>query len=168
MSGQSNSPIVCPGCGTVATAPGGYCASCGQKLPTAPPPGQAVAQPMNPYAASAVVSSAQVGSVVQDPMIIKKAEAIIKDAGQVLLAVLIGFLCTGLAAFVIGPFYLYRLFGWNKLAQQCPALLSPGSPPGSLEQRFQAAKGKLIGGVIVGGILLTLVMAVILMAVFTS
>ncbi|MEM7317120.1 MAG: hypothetical protein AAF497_28635 [Planctomycetota bacterium] len=166
MSGQSNPSLVCPGCGTVATVPGGYCASCGQRLPAAQSPMQApTQQPINPYAASGITSSSNV-AIVQDPAIIQRAETVIKDAGQVILAVLIGFVCTGLAAFIIGPFYVYRLYSWNRLAEECPALLSPGAPQGSLEQRFQAAKGKLIVGVVIGCVLFVMFMGAIVLAMF--
>jgi hypothetical protein len=123
---------------------------------------------VNPYAAASVVSSPHGGTLVKDPVIIKQAEAVIKDAGQVILAVLIGFMCTGLAAFVIGPYYLYRLHCWNRLAQRCPALVAAGAPLGSLEQRFQAAKGKLMVGVTIGAILFAIIVGALTMAIFTA
>ena len=116
----------------------------------------------NPYqpteASGTVPTAAQI-----DPATIVKMEAIIKDAGQFWLAILICMLCTCLGSLIIAPWYLARLRQWNTIAEQYPVLLDKGAPAGSLAQRFQAAKGKLITGITFGllviGVLLLIVLA---------
>ncbi len=94
---------------------------------------------------------------------LKKVEAVIKDAGQFWLAILICFLCTGIGLLLIGPWYLIRLLQWNSLAKEFPVLTQPNSPLGSLPMRFQSSRWKLIAGLIFAmAILLLLVMYVVL------
>ncbi len=151
-----NRPVTCPACGTVATNPVGYCASCGQRLPQTASLGPPVT---NPYAAPATEPVMSLSTNRFDPVTVKKVEAVIKDASQVVLAVLIGFLCTGFAWLLIGPWFFYRLLCWNRLAREYPSLLLGGAPVGSLEQRFQASRGRLIGGLIVGAVMLLFMFA---------
>ena len=108
----------------------------------------------NPYAAPESAPQVQNGF---DSASQAKIEAIIKDAGQFWLAILMCIFCTGFGAIIIGPWYLVRLIQWHSLAQSEPKLLDPDVPRGSLEQKFQAAKIKLIIGISFGGIILLLV-----------
>ena len=110
----------------------------------------------NPYASP--VTDSQVASQVSiDPAALKKIEAIIKDAGQFWLAILICILCSALGSIIIGPWYLVRFLQWNSMAQAQPMLLDPNAPRGSLAQRFQSAKIKLIIGMSFGALIFLLV-----------
>jgi hypothetical protein len=109
----------------------------------------------NPYAATAVPSHFAQGSDI-DPESLKKIEAIIKDANQFWLAILLCFLCSGVGGILIGPWYMVRLIQWNKMSQSQPALLESAAPPGSLPRQFQSAKTKLIIGMVVGASILVL------------
>ena len=117
----------------------------------------------NPYA-----SPVGVGPVVDShglpPDAVSKAEAIIKDAGQFWLAIIICLCCSGIGSLIIGPWYLVRLLQWNSLSSAYPYLQQPG-PANSLATRFQGAKVKLIigkcsGVVILGFYILLYVVAV--------
>lgn len=83
----------------------------------------------------------------------KKIDAIIRDADQFWLAILLCFLCSILGMLLIGPWYLIRLLQWNAMANQEPRLLAQDVLPGSIAFRFQRAKIKLIIGFVVGMIL---------------
>ena len=97
-----------------------------------------------------------------------KIEAVIKDAKQVLLAILLCFLCSGIGFIIIGPWYFVRLMQWRKLSRNHPALIATAAVPGSLQQRFQSAKKRLIIGLVVGGILFALVVLAFLARVGAS
>jgi hypothetical protein len=103
----------------------------------------------NPYA-----SPVGVGPTVDahglPPDVVNKAEAIIKDAGQFWLAIIICICCSALGSIIIGPWYLVRFNQWNTLAKTYPQLREHGAPHGSLPQRFQGAKIKLILGMSFG------------------
>ncbi|MAD80404.1 MAG: hypothetical protein CMJ50_06120 [Planctomycetaceae bacterium] len=94
-------------------------------------------------------------------------EAIIKDAGQFWLAIIMCIVCTGLGALIIGPWYLIRLIQWNSIARAQPMLLAPNVLRGSLEQRFQSAKIKLIIGISFGAVIL-LLLILLLVTSFVS
>lgn len=98
----------------------------------------------------------------------QKIEAIIKDAGQFWIAILMCIFCTGLGSVIIGPWYLVRLLQWNSLAQREPLLLDRTAPRGSVAQRFQAAKGKLIAGMVVGATIFLLAVVAMAVAVATA
>ena len=121
----------------------------------------------NPYAAPATDSTAASHGNV-DPASLKKIEAIIKDAGQFWLAIIICIVCSGVGSIIIGPWYLVRLIQWNSMAQAQPRLLERNVPRGSLAQRFQSAKIKLIIGMSFGAVILLLViLSVILLFVIS-
>jgi len=103
----------------------------------------------NPYAPPSTVTET-VSPGHFDPVSLKKIEAIVKDAGQFWIAILMCIFCTGLGSIIIGPWYLVRLLQWNSLAKADPRLLDPAVPRGSIAQRFQSAKGKLIAGMSFG------------------
>ena len=86
----------------------------------------------------------------------KKIEAVIKDANQFWLAILMCIFCSALGAVIIGPWYLVRLLQWNSIARAQPMLLDPNVPRGSLQQRFQSAKWKLIVGISFGAFIFLL------------
>ena len=113
-------------------------------------------EPPNPYA-SPQADLAPASQEHYDPVSLRKIEAIIKDAGQFWLAILICILCTGWGAFIIGPWYLVRFLQWNSMAQAYPMLLDAGAPRGSLARRFQSARTKLIIGMAFGAAILLLV-----------
>ena len=116
---------------------------------------------LNPYAAPQADSPfAPEGNL--DPALLKKVEAIIKDAGQFWLAILMCVFCTGLGAVIIGPWYLVRLLQWHSIAQAQPMLLNPHVPLGSISQKFQSAKWKLITGLSFGAFIFLIVMASLL------
>ena len=114
----------------------------------------------NPYASPQAESTA-VSQGNYDPASLRKIEAIIKDAGQFWLAILMCILCTGLGSIINGPWYLVRLIQWNSIAQAQPMLLDPNVPRGSIEQRFQSAKTKLIIGMGFGAVILLLAFLVL-------
>jgi hypothetical protein len=106
----------------------------------------------NPYAAPQVeIPPAWAANPEQ-----KKIEAVIKDANQFWLAIVLCIFCSGIGAILIGPWYFFRLLQWGSIARAQPALLDPNVPRGSLEQRFQSARWKLIVGICVGAFMFLL------------
>jgi hypothetical protein len=103
-----------------------------------------------------------------DPATLRKAEAIIKDAGQFWLAILMCIFCTGLGTMIIGPWYFVRLMQWNSIARLQPVMLNPSAPRGSLEQRFQSARVKLVIGMSFGVVVLLLVIAYVALSSSTQ
>ena len=121
----------------------------------------------NPYAAPETDSTAASKGNF-DPASLKKIEAIISDAGQFWLAIIMCLVCTGLGALIIGPWYLVRLIQWNSMAKAQPMLLAPNVLRGSLEQRFQSAKIKLIIGISFGAVILLLVILLLVTSSFVG
>jgi len=120
----------------------------------------------NPYASPQAESTAASPFSVSpqgniDPALLGKIEAIIKDAGQFWMAILLCFLCSGVGFVLIGPWYAVRLLQWNSIAQAQPMLLDPNAPRGSLAQKFRSAKTKLIIAMSFGAVILLAVMAFI-------
>ncbi|MEM1069392.1 MAG: hypothetical protein AAGG48_13555 [Planctomycetota bacterium] len=91
------------------------------------------------------------------PADVKKIEAIISDAKMVVVAVLLCLLCSGCGFLIIGPWYFVRLSQWNNWAEKCPGLLNENVSFGSLPQRFQDSKRRLIIGLVIGAVMLGLV-----------
>ena len=120
----------------------------------------------NPYASPESASSTASGLSI-DPASLKKIEAIIKDAGQFWLAILMCIVCSALGSIIIGPWYLVRFLQWNSMSHAQPMLLEPNAPRGSLAQRFQSAKIRLIVGMSFGALIFLLV-AVLFMISFAS
>ncbi len=98
-----------------------------------------------------------------DPVARAKAEAIIKDASQFWLAILVTLLCSSLGGLIIGPWYLVRLLQWNSLKKSEAELAQINPPPGSLAAQFQSAKVKLIVGLCFGAMMLLLGIMVFLL-----
>ena len=114
----------------------------------------------NPYSSPPVYAHA-VSTENVDPALLKKIEAIIKDAGQFWLAIIMCIICTGFGGIIIGPWYLVRLLQWNSIARDQPMLLDPNVPRGSIADKFQSAKIKLIIGMGFGIIILSVVVVFI-------
>ena len=98
----------------------------------------------------------------------KKIEAIIKDAGQFWLAIILCVFCSGLGALIIGPWYFVRLLQWNSIARSQPLLLDPNVPRGSVAQRFQSAKIKLIIGIGFGALIFLLFVLYVVLLIATT
>jgi hypothetical protein len=81
--------------------------------------------------------------------VVHKARAIVEDAGQFWLVILICLVCPSIASIFTAPWYFVRLWQWHSLARNYPWLLQPDAP-GSLPDRFQRAKWKLLAGMCVG------------------
>lgn len=102
------------------------------------------------------------------PEVIAKAEAIIKDASQFWLAIVVCLFCSAIGFLIIGPWFLFRLLQHNSLGRKHPNLIVPNSIAGSLEQRFQKAKTGLMIGVGVSVVTLLVMVAGILAMIFLS
>ena len=116
----------------------------------------------NPYAAP---TTADLGPATGGPLSIpaddlRKVEAVIKDAGQFWLAILMCFVCSIIGMVLIGPWYLVRLMQWSRLSKTYPQLMDPNVSRGSLPQKFQSSQWKLLVGLIVGLLLGVLVVGV--------
>lgn len=98
-----------------------------------------------------------------DPRDKKKLDAVLQDAGQFWLAIILCFLCSGIAAFVVPLWYTIRLLQWNRLGNKYPALKTPGAPPKSIQAKFQAAQWKLIVGLVFGCMIFLVIAAYIAM-----
>ena len=121
----------------------------------------------NPYAAPTGDLSADVSSGIDASSLIK-IEAIIKDAGQVWLAIILCILCSGFGMLIIGPWYIVRLIQWSSLSKQYPSLLDRNVPRGSLPQKFRSARTKLIVGIVFGALIPIILIALLLPAVYVS
>lgn len=185
--------VECPSCGTKLSygddAAGKQlaCPKCQHRFPAPGPVSDPLQEPLpqddggidsffdsptNPYqqptsttGTPAQAAGADLNLSVSD---VKKIEAIIKDAQMVALAVLLCLLCSGCGFIIIGPWYLARLIQWNGWATKCPGLIDPGAEYGSLQQRFQSAKSRLIIGLGIGAAMFVLVGMAILMAGFVG
>jgi hypothetical protein len=118
----------------------------------------------NPYAAPQVDATLPAEANPD----LKRIEAVIKDAGQFWLAIVMCIFCSGLGAIIIGPWYLVRLLQWNSIATAQPMLLDPNVPRGSLAQRFQSARWKLIVGISFGVLMLVLTAIYVIVLVSMS
>lgn len=121
----------------------------------------------NPFAAPQTGMSSASGWS-GDPQSSPKIEAVIKEANQFWIALLLCLFCSGIGSLIIGVWYIVRLFQWNGLARANPALLERGAPPGSLPFRFQTARTKLIIGVCAGFAILLVQIALLAIWVATA
>ena len=112
----------------------------------------------NPYAAptSPAKVNSDVGSIVLDPKDRKKAEAIVKDAGQFWLAIILCIFCSINGALLIPIWYTVRFLQWNSMAKKYPALVAAGAPAGSFPAKFKSSQWKLIVGIVIGVVILGL------------
>ena len=110
--------------------------------------------PTNPYAPDA--DRWDVSALHDlDPLVEERVEAVIKDADQFWIAILLCLLCFGFGFLLIGPWYIVRSLQWTSLAKNYPSLRDSSAVPGSLAKRFQKSRWKLLAGMIGGAVLFT-------------
>lgn len=119
----------------------------------------------NPYAAPAVVEAQLVNGLQVPEKDKEKIAAIIKDANQFWLALILCLLCSIVGAMIVPIWYFSRFQQWNKMSSKYPALNNPDASPKSVTARFQAAHWKLITGMSVG-LLLWLIHGTALLTMF--
>ena len=120
----------------------------------------------NPYATPTQIGAAQDSVPIDlEPKDRIKVEAVIKDAGQFWLAIILCILCSAIGAFIIPVWYLVRLLQWNSLANKYPALMSDDVPAKSIQARFKSSQWKLITGMVVGGVVFSFVALYILLLI---
>ncbi len=115
--------------------------------------------PANPYASSSVPTEINNIPAGVDPALLAKINAIVKDAGQFWLAMILCLCCSALGSLIIGIWYSVRLTQWNAIAKSQAWLMVPNAPTGSLPAKFQSAKTKLIIGMVFGFVVLFAVLA---------
>ena len=79
----------------------------------------------------------------------KKIEAIVKDASQFWVVILICFVCTACGALIAPIWYTVRLVQWSGFANKYTVLREPAIP-GTMQQKFQSSQWKLIVGIVFG------------------
>lgn len=121
----------------------------------------------NPYAPSPVGFD-PVSPLPVDAATLSKIKAIIKDADQFWLAILLCVLCSGIGSLIIGIWYLVRLLQWNSMSKQQPLLMVANPERSSIAAKFQGAKTKLIIGLVFGMLMLFLVFVYIVLVVVGS
>ena len=115
----------------------------------------------NPYAAPSVNPLGD--HVVENSRIrldrvdLVKAEAIIKDASQFWLAIILCFLCTAIGCIIVPIWYAFRLLQWNRIAKKYPDLMAADVPAKSFQAKFQSSQWKLITGLVFGCLILALI-----------
>lgn len=87
---------------------------------------------------------------------IEKIEAILKDAKQVTIGILMCLFLVAIGGFIIGPWYFYRAIQWNSFSKKYPFLVDPNAARDSLAGEFTSAKSNLYLGVIIGAIFITI------------
>ena len=116
--------------------------------------------PTNPYAPISTPFATDMPVPMDNPTR-AKLDAIIKDANQFWIAILLCIFCSGFGSLIIGIWYWVRLVQWNAMARTHPLLMAENSPPDSLAGKFQRAKVKLIVGLAIGAVMLLLLFAYI-------
>ena len=108
----------------------------------------------NPYATPTYTEpKSEFVPINLDPKDRKKAEAVIKDAGQFWLAIVLCFVCSAIGALIVPIWYLIRLLQWHSLAGKYPELLAEGVPSSSIQAKFKSSQWKLIVGMAVGAVM---------------
>ena len=115
--------------------------------------------PSNPYASTSMPTEANNIPAGLDPAMLAKINAIVKDAGQFWLAMILCLCCSALGSVIIGIWYAVRLMQWNAIANSQSWLMVPNAPRGSLQAKFQGARTKLIIGMVFGFVILFLLLA---------
>ena len=113
----------------------------------------------NPYASpsvSAPVDPLEEFRIRLDGPDHAKAEAIIKDAGQFWLAMIICLFCSLIGAIIIPIWYTVRLLQWSRLSKKYPALMAADVPRKTFQKKFQSSQWKLITGLVFGLVILSL------------
>ena len=121
----------------------------------------------NPYAApaSSDVANFDPGAIIQDPRDLKKAQAVVKDAGQFWIAIILCLLCSVVGALLIPIWYTVRLSQWKSLSKTYPALVAPVVPENSFQAQFKSSHWKLVVGIVVGLAIFALVLFNVLVAI---
>ena len=125
----------------------------------------------NPYQAPNAVPALPVGTgadVVLPEKDLKKANAIIKDAGQFWLACILCVFCALIGAIIVPVWYSIRLLQWHGLRKRFPALMNVNAAPGSLSKKFQSSQWKLIVGLVMGCVIFVLVLGLLLLPLFIT
>lgn len=120
----------------------------------------------NPYATPTSNDVRDHFPIELDPKDRKKVEAVIKDAGQFWLAIILCIVCSAICAIIIPIWYLVRLLQWNALGTKYPALMAPGVPANTIQAKFQSSQWKLIVGMLVGGVVFAFVILYFLVLIF--
>ena len=115
--------------------------------------------PTNPYASTSMPTESNSIPAGVDPALLAKINAIVKDAGQFWLAMILCLCCSALGSVIIGIWYAVRLMQWNAIANSQSWLMVPNAPSGSLQAKFQGARTKLIIGMVFGFVILFLLFA---------
>lgn len=115
--------------------------------------------PTNPYASTSMPTESNSIPAGVDPALLAKIKAIVKDAGQFWLAMILCLCCSALGSVIIGIWYAVRLMQWNAIANSQSWLMVPNATPGSLQAKFQGARTKLIIGMVFGFVILFLLFA---------
>ena len=121
----------------------------------------------NPYAAPTTGATSDEISLAIDSSDQKKIDAVIKDAGQFWLAIILCILCSAIGAFIIPIWYSVRLIQWHRLAKKYPGLISQQAPSGSVQAKFQSSQWKLIVGGVIGAFILVCLIAYVFLLAFT-
>ncbi|GAB5402200.1 MAG: hypothetical protein Aurels2KO_04310 [Aureliella sp.] len=109
----------------------------------------------NPYSATSTTEDNWHGAQAEiDPKDRRKIEAIVKDAGQFWLALLMCILCSALGCVLIPIWYSVRLLQWNAMNRKYPALGAIDAAPGTLSAKFRRVPWKLVVGIAVGAVVL--------------
>jgi hypothetical protein len=110
----------------------------------------------NPYAPPVDADIVDTGDPLIEAADHRKLNAVVKDANQFWLAILLCILCSGCGALIIPIWYTVRLLQWNRFAVKYPDLTRAGAKPGSLSAKFQSSQWKLIVGLVFGCLVLVL------------
>jgi len=123
---------------------------------------------LNPYASPAALNESATtvvwdGPFVADltPYAVKRAAAIVADAGRVYLLIFLSLCICRIGWLIMGPWYAYRLYSWYEMNRTYSELRNPRprvSAYYSLALDFQAAKTRLWVGFVVGGLAFLLVL----------
>lgn len=122
--------------------------------------------PTNPYASTSIPIEANNIPAGVDPVLLAKINAIVKDAGQFWLAMIMCLCCSALGSIIIGIWYAVRLMQWNAIANNQAWLMVPDAQPGSLPAKFQGARTKLIIGMVFGFVVLFMLFVYFCLVVF--
>ena len=97
-----------------------------------------------------------------------RAIAIITEANQFWVAMLLSTFCVVFGSIIILIWYGVRLLQWSRLAKKYPELLATNPPPKSMQARFQASRWKLTIGIVFGLIIISIMAVGLLSIIFTA
>ena len=144
-----SAPSSCPECG--ADVPGGavICVNCGYHLVE----GRYLTTTVDRSSDAKPAADLSESKSTLPKSTIRKAEAIIRDAELVWVALLMSFCTCGIGSIIMLPWYLWRFASWNMINGSHEELRSSLSADGELAVRFQRAWGKLVLGICIGALL---------------